>query len=707
MGAIGATEDAASGRTARPDDSGNASPSPPWRRVPAWAWLAVIVGGSIAFRAWLGSRMPAPFIFTDELTYQENARSLAAGAGLQVRDEPFGLVSALYPIVLAPAYVLFDSLPDAYAAARAINAVAMSLAAIPAYLIARRLLPSGLSLLAALLAVALPSLAYTGTLMSENAFYPVFLLAAWALVRALDEPTLRAQAVLLGACGVVTLVRVQGLAVVLAAATAPLILRLVARRPLRPWLPFYGVVAAGAVLVLVAQLVRGASVTSLFGAYQVVGEESYDVGEVLEYVFWHLAELDLYVAVIPFAAFLLLAGRIRSLEPRAQSLVAATIALTGWTVLIVAAFASRFAGAIVERNMFMVAPLLLTALLVWIDRGLPRPRPYALAVAAVAAVLPALIPYERFLQLKVRSDTLMIVPLWNVQDQVSLARLDDVVLIGGIVAAALFLLVPRRYALALPGVVLAVYALSVQPIHAGPHGMEQAAAGALFEGIRVPDRGWVDGAVPEGASVAAVWTGRTHRFTVNQPEFFNRTIGPVYTLAGPMPGGLPETPVVVDEESGGLVQPDGAVAQSEYAYTDGSVALDGEPVASDPALGLTLYRTNGPLISTTAVTGVYNDQWSGPEVEYRRVRCEGGTLKVTLESDPGLFDEPQTVTATGGARPVSVEVTPNETTTLAVPLRPEGGVCRVHFEITPTRSPGGGDARELGTHFRAFEYAAP
>src|SRR4029079_107543 len=139
-----------------------------------------------------------------------------------------------------------------------------------------------------------------------------------------------------------------------------------------------------------------------------------------------------------------------SLEPRVQSFVAATIALTVWTLLIVAAFASRFAGAIVERNMFMLATLLLIGLLVWIDRGGPRPRVYAAVAACVAAFLPALIQYERFLQLKVRSDTLMIVPLWNVQDEVGLPRLDDVVLLGGIVAAALFLLVPRRYLLALP-----------------------------------------------------------------------------------------------------------------------------------------------------------------------------------------------------------------------------------------------------------------
>ena len=58
-----------------------------------------------------------------------------------------------------------------------------------------------------------------------------------------------------------------------------------------------------------------------------------------------------------------------------QSFVAGTAALIVWTVLIVAAFAS-FAGAIVERNIFMLAPLLLIGLLVWIDRGLSRPRAY-------------------------------------------------------------------------------------------------------------------------------------------------------------------------------------------------------------------------------------------------------------------------------------------------------------------------------------------
>jgi hypothetical protein len=676
-------------------------------RVPAWAWLAGIVAGSIALRAWLGSRMSAPFIFTDELQYQENARSLAAGAGIDVRGEPYGIVSVLYPLLISPAYALFDSLPDAYAAARTINAALMSLAAVPAFLLARRVLPIRLALASALLAVALPSLAYTGTIMSENAFYPAVLLAAWTLVRALEEPTLARQLILLAGCAAAVLVRVQALALVLAALTAPLLLRMVARRPLRPFLPLYGIVAGGAVLALGAQLARGASLQSLFGAYAVVGEGGYDLGNVLRFLFWHVAELDLYLGVLPVAAFLVLLTRIRELEPRLQELLVATAAILTWTLLVVAAFASRFADAIEERNMFVVAPLLLIALLVWVDLRAPRPALPALFAAGAAAVLPALIPYERFLQLKVRSDTLMIVPLWNVQDSVTLPRLDDVVLVAGLAAGVAFLVVPHRFALVLPAAVLAYFALAIQPIHAGPHGMERASAEALFEGIRVPRRDWIDRAVPPGAHVAAVWTGRTHRFTVNQNEFFSRSVGRVYTLGGPMPGGLPETQVEVSKSTGELLTPTDAIVQAEYAYTDGSVALDGEPIARDEALGLTLYLVDGPLVSTTSVTGVYNDQWSGPEVTYRRVRCQGGMLTVTLDSDPGLFDAPQSVTVTAGARTATVRVTPQGSTEHSVPLTPRNGVCTVRFAVFPTRVPGNGDDRELGVHFRAFEYEAP
>ena len=99
--------------------------------------------------------------------------------------------------LIAPAWRLFDAVPDAYAAAKAINAVVMSLAAIPAYFLARRLLRPPLALVVAALTVLVPSMLYTGTLMTENAFYPLFLVVALALVATLERPTPLRQVVLL------------------------------------------------------------------------------------------------------------------------------------------------------------------------------------------------------------------------------------------------------------------------------------------------------------------------------------------------------------------------------------------------------------------------------------------------------------------------------------------------------------------------------
>jgi hypothetical protein len=274
-----------------------------------------------------------------------------------------------------------------------------------------------------------------------------------------------------------------------------------------------------------------------------------------------------------------------------------------------------------------------------------------------------------------------------------------------VAAGALFLFLPRRSLAALPAFVLGYFALAIHPIHAGPHGMEQAAAGALYEGISGP-RDWIDRAVGD-EEVVVLYTSLPHRFTVLQNEFFNRSVGRVYTTAGPMEGGLPETPVVVDEAGGEVRVADGRIVRERYAVTDGSIALDGVPVAEDVRLGLTVYRTNGPLISTTRVTGLYSDQWSGPEVEYSRVRCRGGSLTVTVEGDPGLFEEPQTVRAVSGSRRVVTRVPAGELVTFFVPLEPRSGVCSVRFVVSPTRVPGPHDLRELGTHFRAFDYNAP
>ena len=143
--------------------------------------------------------------------------------------------------------------------------------------------------------------------------------------------------------------------------------------------------------------------------------------------------------------------------------------------------------------------------------------------------------------------------------------------------------------------------------------------------------------------------------------------------------------------------------------TDGTIAIDGDEVAADADLGITVYGVGGPLVSTTSVSGIDNDLWSGPRASYRRVRCRGGSLEVTLGSDPLTFREEQTVVARdpAGRRLSSVTFEPHDNVTLRVPLEPKNDVCTVDFEISPTAVPGGGDLRELGVRFLKFDYQRP
>jgi hypothetical protein len=134
--------------------------------IPAWAWLVGIVVASVGVRYGFGRRMLAPWIMVDELIYSELAKSFAATGRFLIRDEHLGSYGVVYPLLVSPAYRAFASVPDAYAAAKAINAVVMSLAAVPAYFLARRVVRAPIALLAAFLTVAVPSMLYTGTLMT-------------------------------------------------------------------------------------------------------------------------------------------------------------------------------------------------------------------------------------------------------------------------------------------------------------------------------------------------------------------------------------------------------------------------------------------------------------------------------------------------------------------------------------------------------------
>jgi hypothetical protein len=680
---------------------------------PEWWWVAALVAVSFAVRAWLASGMVAPFVMVDELIYSELAKSFAASGSFAVRDLPAHGYGFLYPLLISPAYALFDRVPDAYAAVKTIDSLTMSLAAVPAYLIARRVVGRWSALLGAALAVALPSLAYTGTVMTENLFYPLALLAFWVLLVTLEQPTWDRALGLLLVLGAAAATRIQAVVLVLAAATAPpllLALRRGRRRRLRDFAPLYGMLAGAALVVVAAQVVRGRSPRDLLGAYAPVGEGGYHLGAVLRFWLWHAEELTLYVGVAPAVALVLLLARARRLPERVAAHLAVTVAATLWTTLVVAAFASRFADRIQERNLFFLAPLILVALLVWAESGAPRSAQVALPAAAAGVILVAAFPYDRFVGDPARPDTLALLPVWTLAHRLLFGSYRATVGAAALLAVVLLLLVPRRAAVVVPLAILAAYAAATQPVWSGPYGFERSAAGALSQGISGAPRDWIDAALPAGASAAVVWTGSRDRFTVNENEFFNRTVGRVYDTHGPTPGGIGETALAFDPRTGVARTPDGRRVRTPYALLDDSLEPVGRPVARDPPSSITLWRLGGPLVSLTRLHGVYPDGWSGTRVTYLRRRCPGGTVTVSLAGDTSLFSSATSVVAVvDGRERARVRFPQDRTATLRVPLVAHGGRCVVRFRVAPTVSParvlaGSTDERVLGTHFRGFTW---
>jgi glycosyltransferase involved in cell wall biosynthesis len=704
----GRLDDVGLARNGRPEP-GRGPPSSPLARIPVWAWLAGLVVLSAVFRYGLSRRVVAPWIMVDELIYSELAKSFAQTGHFLIRDVHHGAYGAVYPLLIAPAWRVFASVPDAYAAAKAIGSVLMSLAAIPVYFLARRVVAPIPSLLAALLAVAVPSLMYTGTLMTETVFYPLFVCVALGLVLALERPTIQRQLVLLALCLLAFLTRSQAIVLIPAVATAPLLLTWLERRRLRLLADFrvlYGALAAGVLGVLVVQLARGHSPYDVLGSYSVTGHATYRPDQVLKWLLFHVAELDLYLGIAPFAALLLLTFVGRSLDRPLRIFLAAALPLIAFLLVEVAAFASALSPRIQERNLFYVAPLFLIALLAWIERGMPRP-PRATATAVVlAATLPGAIPYHRLIDIPAESDTLALLPLWWLQETlVGPDTLPVVVVAAAAAIGLLFLSISARYALVLPAVVLLWFGFATERIERFDHGFARASVGALYQGITAPRRDWVDAAVGRKADVAFIFSGQDsthHPDTLWENEFFNRSIGPVYDLRQPSMGGLPETKVT--ERGDGVLLAGGEPIRHAYVLSEETVPIAGAVVARDQLKGMALRRTDGLVRIGYRVRGLYpNDTWSGKRVTYTRLRCTGGAVTVLLRRDPKLTSKPQTVRAEGR----SATFDSNGEATLTVPLEPHDGTCRAVFTVNPTAVPGPADPRVLGVHFLAFSYTAP
>jgi hypothetical protein len=150
------------------------------RAASAPLWLGLLVGASTLLRFWAATRIPTPWIAPDELIYAELSRSLWEHGTLHLLGRPTSFFSFVYP-ALAGGPLSLPNVHAGYTLLKAVQALLVSLAAVPVFLWGRSFVSPRLALVAAALALAIPDLAYSGLILTDVALYPVLVLTAWAM----------------------------------------------------------------------------------------------------------------------------------------------------------------------------------------------------------------------------------------------------------------------------------------------------------------------------------------------------------------------------------------------------------------------------------------------------------------------------------------------------------------------------------------------
>lgn len=143
---------------------------------------------STVVRTMLADFPKAADVMPDEMRYMDLARSLLTDGTLTIRGVQTTFQKILYPIALMPAMLFHDPLTQVKVMGF-LNALYVSSALFPAYVLARRIAPGfwpGVVCLA--IAALLPDLCYSMTFMSESLYLPLSLWLLVLLWDALEKP---------------------------------------------------------------------------------------------------------------------------------------------------------------------------------------------------------------------------------------------------------------------------------------------------------------------------------------------------------------------------------------------------------------------------------------------------------------------------------------------------------------------------------------
>lgn len=627
--------------------------------------LAVLVVASSAVRFFFSRGLDAPWIAPDEQLYGLLGRSLVAGDGLTLFGERIPYYSLVYPLFVGLPFA-WTGLEEGVRTVQLLQALAMSLTAVPVFLWARPIAGTRWALAGAGLTVLIPGLVYSGLFMSEALYYLVATLAVWALAACLERPTLVRQGCLLGALALAFGTRLQAVGL---AGTILLALGLVAvaersLAPFRRLLLTLAVLGAGAALWVVSR-VRAGGFGELLGAYAPLAQaDEYSLGDIAQSLAWQTGAVALLTVAVPLVALGILAWEMlrgREDDLRVRALVAAALAYAVVTLVVVGAFASRFVEHVTERQLLSVAPPIFVVFAVWLRRGAPRPQPATSLVAFAVAAAALLLPLDRVTTPAAYADAPSMISL----DQLS-RQLDEAAF-EGVYAGALALLLLA--AVLLPRRAVPVLAILVALVLGGAslvasteiRERSQTERERTFAGVPVD---WIDAAGER--DVALLVTDERFWPSAWELLFWNKTIMKVVRLRGAeSPGVIPQEVAIVRRD--GLLEARSGLDLTPHAVAAPTgTSIVGEELASLPAsfeqAGMVLWRVTPPLRMSRRITGLRpNGDLHGEEAARIEVfGCGPGELQLTLLGKQGL---PTRIRSRG--------------TVLAERAIPPGGVWRI------------------------------
>jgi hypothetical protein len=598
--------------------------------LPTLLVIALWLGAAAALGA-ATSRVADWFVMTDELLYERLALSIDRLGTVvpHVHGQTVSNLNQLYPLILSIPF-RHGQVLHGFHEAHVLNAFVMTSAALPVYLLARRVTHHDwLSLAAAFATATVVWMTLASFLLTEVVAYPAFMWAVLAAHICVTSPSLRNDLLAVGVIAVAAVARTQFYVL-----AAVLVLAIVAqgltdrqlRAELRRHRPLGVIYAAGVAVVLVVT----ATGHHVLGTYAKAAHGNPLPAGILGSASAHLAVVALGGGLLP----MLVGGgwivaNLATSESRERQTFAwlAVVAIPALTVE-VASFDIRFGGSVVrERYLFYLAPVLFVALAAALTATtLPRWSVAAplllLAVGFTQAQLPTFAKLNADTPASVLDDWLRSTMggLWG-------ARLF--LMIGSFVLALLYVevvaLAPRRLTAAGVFLVLAV-ALPAETAY----GFKRLFAVTGTSGLPMtldqsPVFEWVDREVnTENRVVLIPYPVIPSDYWANvgfwwDLEFWNRSVeyeaGRPNEFSGTPGGSFPKLPLRFDPRTGRAnVDPDAFVLQ---AVGESRFHVAGKPRTTQR--GINLDAPARPWRADWVSSGLYDDGWTRGRASHIRV----------------------------------------------------------------------------------------